>query len=188
MNSLEYLVLVWFGKDLNGNGSYRCQKSDWNPHSREHGLWQVQEDHGVGPKDWRFIGSWFQRTFNSFYRVRRNAEWQSVYYDLFEEVKDSRPTFEYIIRALFKATGNIEASFYSKMLATINTDMPIWDRYVVQNLCLELKGKTKEAQLDCAIELYDRMTDWYRNFLITGKMLFVVTPIVPFVGILFIFF
>ena len=109
----------------------------------------------------------FQRTFNSFYRVRRNAEWQSVYYDLFEEVKDSRPTFEYIIRALFKATGNIEASFYSKMLATINTDMPIWDRYVVQNLCLELKGKTKEAQLDCAIELYDRMTDWYRNFLIT---------------------
>ena len=26
----------------------------------------------------------FQRTFNAFYRVRRNAEWRRVYYDLFE--------------------------------------------------------------------------------------------------------
>ena len=109
----------------------------------------------------------FQRSFNGFYKVRRNAEWRKAYYDLFENIKNSNPSFEYIIRAMYEATRNIEASFSSKMLATINPDMPIWDRYVVQNLCLNLKGKTKEEQLKCAIDLYDQMIHWYEEFLQT---------------------
>ena len=107
----------------------------------------------------------FQRTFNSYYRIRRNEEWQAIYYDLFETMKDSQPSFEQIIRTLYKNTGNIEASFSSKMLATINSDMPIWDRYVVHNLCLKVKGKTKEEQLSCTVDLYDQMVRWYRTFL-----------------------
>ena len=109
----------------------------------------------------------FQRTFNGFYRVRRNAEWRKTYYDLFETVKDSDPSFKSIIKTMYDATGNIEASFSSKMLATINPDMPIWDRYVVQNLCLNMKGKTKVDQLKCAIDLYDQMRSWYADFLQT---------------------
>ena len=109
----------------------------------------------------------FQRTFNSYYRIRRNEEWQTVYYDLFETIKDSQPSFEQIIRTLYKNTGNIEASFSSKMLATINSDMPIWDRYVVNNLCLKVKGKTKEEQLSCTVDLYDQMVRRYRTFLDT---------------------
>lgn len=109
----------------------------------------------------------FQRNFNAFYRVRRNAEWRKAYYDLFEKVKSSRPSFESIIRTMYEATGNIEASFSSKMLATVNADMPIWDRYVVQNLCLDMKEKTKEDQLKCAVDLYDRMVSWYDGFLQT---------------------
>ena len=109
----------------------------------------------------------FQRIFNAFYRVRRNAEWRKTYYDLFETSKNSTPSFESIIRTMYEATGNIEASFSSKMLATINPEMPIWDRYVVQNLCLEMRGKTKVDQLKCAVDLYDKMISWYENFLQT---------------------
>ncbi len=109
----------------------------------------------------------FQRTFNAFYRVRRNSEWRKTYYDLFEKAKGSSPSFEFIIRTMYEATGNIEASFSSKMLATINADMPIWDRYVVQNLCLHMKGRSKEDQLNCAIDLYDQMIRWYDGFLQT---------------------
>ena len=109
----------------------------------------------------------FQRTFNSYYRIRRNEEWQTIFYDLFETIKDSEPSFEQIIRVLYKNTGNIEASFSSKMLATINTDMPIWDRYVFHNLCLNVKGKTKEEQLRCTVDLYDQMVRWYSIFLDT---------------------
>lgn len=109
----------------------------------------------------------FQRTFNAFYRVRRNAEWRKAYYNLFEKAKGSSRSFESIIRTMYEATGNIEASFSSKMLATINPDMPIWDRYVIQNLCLNMKGRTKEDQLKCAIGLYDQMVSWYDGFLQT---------------------
>ena len=107
----------------------------------------------------------FQRVFNGFYRVRRNAEWRKAYYGLFENIKGSSPSFESIIRTMYEATGNIEASFSSKMLATINADMPIWDRYVVQNLCLDMKGRTKEDQLKCAVDLYEQMIRWYDGFL-----------------------
>ena len=109
----------------------------------------------------------FQRIFNAFYRVRRNAEWRKTYYNLFETSKNSTPSFESIIRTMYEVTGNIEASFSSKMLATINPEMPIWDRYVVQNLCLEMRGKTKVDQLKCAVDLYDKMISWYENFLQT---------------------
>ena len=107
----------------------------------------------------------FQRTYNAFYRGRRNAEWRKAYYNLFEKAKDSIPSFEFIIRTMYEATGNIDASFSSKMLATLNADMPIWDRYVVQNLCLSMRGRTKENQLKSAIDLYNQMVNWYDDFL-----------------------
>ena len=109
----------------------------------------------------------FQRTYNGFYRIRRNAEWRAAYYGLFEEIKNSNPTFEQIIRTLYRDTGNIEASFSSKMLATVDVNKPIWDRYVASNLCLNLKGKTKDEQLECAIDLYNQMICWYEDFVKT---------------------
>ena len=83
----------------------------------------------------------FQRMFNAFYRVRRNEEWRKVYYHLFEELKVNTPSFDYIIRYMYERTGNIEASFSSKMLATLCPSEPIWDRYVIENLGLKLEGK-----------------------------------------------
>ena len=60
----------------------------------------------------------FQRTFNSYYRIRRNEEWQAIYYDLFETMKDSQPSFEQIIRTLYKNSGNIEAYHVIKISFT----------------------------------------------------------------------
>ena len=111
----------------------------------------------------------FQRTFNGFYIVRRNEAWRKVYYEHFENVKGSTPTFASILTHLYECTGNIEPSFSSKMLATIFPDKPIWDRYVVQNLNMELVGTTKEERLANAIALYADMEKWYAVFLQTDK-------------------
>ena len=111
----------------------------------------------------------FQRTFNAFYRVRRNDEWRKSYYFLFEELKNDTPSFEYIIRRMYAETGNIEASFSSKMLATLCPDKPIWDRYVLENLGLKLEGKSKSEQLHNAIILYNKIENWYQEFLMTDK-------------------
>ena len=76
----------------------------------------------------------FQRKFNAFYRVRRNAEWRECCYRLFEQAKKEHFSFADIIGALLSETGNVEASFSSKMLATLDETKPIWDQYVLQNL------------------------------------------------------
>ena len=111
----------------------------------------------------------FQRIFNGFYIVRRNETWRKVYYEHFERVKGGAPTFASILTHLYECTGNIEPSFSSKMLATIFPDKPIWDRYVVQNLNMELVGKTKEERLANAIALYADMEKWYATFMLTDK-------------------
>lgn len=63
----------------------------------------------------------FQRMFNGYYKVRRNEDWQKEYYAIFTEAKKNPEnyTFERILRKLHEKTRMIEASFSSKMLATI---------------------------------------------------------------------
>ena len=108
----------------------------------------------------------FQKLFNGFYRVRRDADWRREYYTLFESKKNSTPSFEEIITILYEKTGKVEASFASKMIATIDTEMPIWDQYVLRNLGLELEG-TKETKLSNAITLYRGIGQWYAEYLET---------------------
>ena len=111
----------------------------------------------------------FQRLFNAFYRVRRNEAWRKIYYSMFEEMKQGSPTFESILRILYEKTGNIEASFSSKMLATLCPEKPIWDRYVLENLGLKLDGSSKEQQLHNAVLLYKEIENWYLSFLTTDN-------------------
>ena len=114
----------------------------------------------------------FQRTFNGFYIIRRNEAWRKVYYGLFERVKTKTPTFADILTYLYECTGNIEPSFSSKMLASIFPEKPIWDRYVTQNLGLELTGTTKRERLENAIALYADIEKWYETFLQTDHSRF----------------
>ena len=69
----------------------------------------------------------FQRFYNGFYRMRqRNSAFYTSYYQFFEENKHNQQlTFEDILHYLYGQTGQIHASFSSKMLATIRPEMPI---------------------------------------------------------------
>lgn len=111
----------------------------------------------------------FQKAFNAFYRIRRNTEWRKCYYRLFEQAKADHYGFADVIWALFKETGNVEASFSSKMIATIDPDKPIWDQYVIQNLSLELKGKTPKERVENAIGVYESIERWFAEYLKTEE-------------------
>ena len=82
----------------------------------------------------------FQRTFNSYYQVRRNNKWRESFFKFYNEAKKERYSFDRIIQELFSRTGQVEASFSSKMLATIDNSKPILDRRVLRFLNLELTG------------------------------------------------
>ena len=55
------------------------------------------------------------------------------------------------------------------MLATIDASKPIWDQYVLQNLGLELMGKTQEEKLQNAVALYAQIVNWYADYLATDE-------------------
>lgn len=110
----------------------------------------------------------FQKKFNYFYKVRRDEHWRKAYYSLFEECKNKPDiSFKEIITKLYDVTENIEASFSSKILATLKPEMPIWDQYVLKNCNFHLKGKTKDERLLDAINIYDEIVTWYDRFLTT---------------------
>ncbi len=111
----------------------------------------------------------FQRAFNAFYRIRRNEEWRTKYYCLFEKAKGEHYSFEDIIRTLYAETGNMEASFSSKMLSSIDPNKPIWDQYILQNLGFEMKGKDSEERLENAIIIYKQIEQWYSDYLLTEE-------------------
>ena len=102
----------------------------------------------------------FQKKFNTFYRVRRNEEWRKKFYDFFEKNKNNKSlTFNEILTYLFNKTGNIEASFSSKLLSSINPNMPIWDQYVLENLNIEKAEKDKNKKLENAKKIYKEIVE-----------------------------
>lgn len=107
----------------------------------------------------------FQKLYNGFYCVRRDAAWQKVYYGFFEQNKHKNPSFKEIITHLYIKTGRVEASFASKMNATLNVDAPIWDQFVLHNLGLSMKPyyKNSSDKLNDSIRLYDKIVEWYQQ-------------------------
>ena len=99
----------------------------------------------------------FQTVFDSFFRVRRDKTWRNIFFTYFQEAKNiDNIRFEDILKYIYENTKDhcIEPSFSSKMLSTINPNMPIWDQFVLENLELKVDGKTKEERLQNTIDTY----------------------------------
>ena len=78
--------------------------------------------------------------------------------------KKDGPYFGEVLLRLHQRTGQIEPSFSSKMLATLNADMPIWDSNILRVLHLKLTRATPELKLSNAVVLYDKIRRWYQDF------------------------
>ena len=57
----------------------------------------------------------------------------------------------------------IYASFSSKLLATVNPNMPVWDKFVLQNLGLRAPYYYEKERLHKTILLYQKICDWYHT-------------------------
>lgn len=107
----------------------------------------------------------FQRFFNGFYRIRqRPASFYKAYYAFMEQHKhDPALTFEDVLTHLYGETGTMQASFSSKLLATVNPDMPLWDKYVLQSLGLRPPYSYEKDRLSKIVRLYQHIIQWYRT-------------------------
>ena len=110
----------------------------------------------------------FQTKFNGFYRVRRSANWQAAFYTLFEQAKSEPHCFADILRALHNATGRAEASFASKLAASIDPERPVIDFFVLKNLGLRLsRAGSVEARIARIVQLHDRISRMFSAYLNT---------------------
>jgi hypothetical protein len=109
----------------------------------------------------------FQRAFNGFYRVRQRPQsFYDTFYSFMEENKESAPSFEKTLKYIHKELGRIEPSFSSKLVATINPNLPIWDSVVLNNLQLKPPAYHRKDRIEETIVLYERIVEWYKDYLI----------------------
>lgn len=115
----------------------------------------------------------FRSKFNGFYRVRqRSKEWYDKYFKLMVEQKTANLSFETLLREMYNVDrkGKIEVSFVSKLVATIDPNKPIWDKFVLKNLEKEREWEragraSAEIRILKAAEIYTAIEDWYFTFI-----------------------
>lgn len=78
--------------------------------------------------------------------------------------------FENCFFCLEKISDTIDVSFVSKMLAAVDPLLPIWDKYVLQNLGFlkrweKMTSKDKVVRIDEAERIYEDIKSWYRAFI-----------------------
>jgi hypothetical protein len=104
----------------------------------------------------------FQTRFNGFYKVRRDAVWRRQFYTLLETRKVSGITFPEALHALLVATSRLEASFASKLVATVHPDMPVIDKCILNNFRLRLPYYSSSNREKRCIDAYNQLCETYR--------------------------
>lgn len=108
----------------------------------------------------------FQRAYNHFYRMRqRKPEFYQDYYEFMQSNKKRAVTFSDILLHFYNKFDRVEASFSSKMLATLNPDKPVWDEFVLQNLKIKKPAQYSKDRVEQTIDIYSKIESWYIDFL-----------------------
>lgn len=112
----------------------------------------------------------FRRHFNGFYRVRRSAAtWQPHFFALMGRAKAGRMGFAEILAELYCSTGMVEASFASKLYATLVPTAPVIDSVVLANLGLELPSAKDPDLLAKVAEVHRELASRFAWFLATEE-------------------
>jgi hypothetical protein len=102
----------------------------------------------------------FQRLFNGFYKVRgRTQSWYASFYSIFETARQENWPFETILRTILSETGRVEASFSSKIRASIDENSAVIDSIVLSNLGFQLPKSNDPLRLPKIIKLYEDLNN-----------------------------
>lgn len=111
----------------------------------------------------------FQRKFKSFYRMgKKPPEYYKVYFRTLEQLRQGKElSMRQILETLYRVEHRKEFSFASKMLATHDPTLPVWDskvrKQINQHSSLHLKQLFKS--IDECVEAYAHMVKWYKAFM-----------------------
>jgi hypothetical protein len=107
----------------------------------------------------------FQKTYNGFYRIRHPEKiFYEKYYLFMEKHKKDILSFPDTLDHLYKY-GRLEASFASKLLHTINPELPIWDKYVLDYFKLKAPSRNmgEKERIKKANDVYEELKTKYKE-------------------------
>lgn len=112
----------------------------------------------------------FQKKFNYFYKImKKKKEFYDSYYYYLEENKEKNIKYEEILEYFYKKFGVIEKSFSSKLLATINPNMPVWDSIVLNRLGMKAPSIYAKNRFENTVKMYYEIVQWYKEYLVTDN-------------------
>lgn len=108
----------------------------------------------------------FQRIYKGYYRLRRDDAWCKVYFNVLKESNKSTMLSEILNRLYDENKGDnkkVELSFATKLMHTINPNLPIYDSHVANMLKLDkITGSGKE-KIESAEKVYRQLQDRYKG-------------------------
>ncbi len=91
-------------------------------------------------------------------------------YSYLEKNKNKKTSFEKTLEFFLEKTNHFEASFSSKVVATIDPKFPIWDSEVLRRLNITRPNDADEKiKFKKTIETYNDIINWYSKFLKTKE-------------------
>jgi len=110
----------------------------------------------------------FQKLYKGFYKVRRDDAFCHVYFDYMQKNKKNKDlTFGEVLTHIHKETNRVEPSFSSKLLATVNPNVPVWDSHVLSQLSIEPPNYLDKNRLQETIDTYSALENWYDKYMNT---------------------
>lgn len=116
-----------------------------------------------------------RKAFNGFYGVRRNERWRYEFYRIFETAKGrpEAPTqlFRWSLGELGRATGRVEASFVSKLVATLHPEAPIIDSLIRAYLSRRIEAPAFGGDLAVAGAYFEWLSALFEQLSRTAQAL-----------------
>ncbi|WP_297639148.1 hypothetical protein [uncultured Clostridium sp.] len=110
----------------------------------------------------------FKRVFIDFYKlINLNGKFLEIYFETLENHKTIEYTYVEVLRILYKYSKKVHGSFASKLLATVDEELPIIDRFIKKHL--ELETYYSVGNVEKIIAQYDEVKDLYSEFLNTEQ-------------------
>lgn len=104
----------------------------------------------------------FKRQYRNFYKVRMKNDYYNLYCEYMQKNRNKEVAFEDVLKYLYEKTGRIEASFSSKLVATIDSSKPVWDKFVMKNTGIKVPSYGTRGRLEKCLHAYEELEAWYR--------------------------
>jgi len=113
----------------------------------------------------------FQKSYRNFYGMYRagmSSACDKTYFSLLNKSANSEEIdFKYVLQRLYAESGKKHFSFTTKLLATANPNLPIWDKKVRKYLNFRFNMNFKDSfkDIESCEQEYKRYCVWFKDFL-----------------------